>query len=384
MSKYIWTSEYVSPGHPDKIADQISDVVLDTYLSIDPNAKVACEVMVKDNDVFVAGEITSTADISEEKLTGIIRQTIYDIGYKTNDIGFNAFGCNIHFKVGKQSPEINIAVDKGEITTAGDQGIMFGYATRETPNAMPIPIYLAKKLIDISYGLIKTNYKDDDILRPDMKSQVSICFENGEAVSVDTVVLSMCHSKKVSLDKLKEIFYTIILPEVFNSIPYNLSQLFNSKTRYFINPAGVWNIGGPIADCGLTGRKIVVDQYGADCEIGGGAFSGKDPSKVDRSAAYMARHIAITTLHENPEANKIKVQLAYAIGEEYPVSYRIYDPTTGKEYGLGNFTEVDLTPSNIIERLKLKTPIYLQTAKKGHFGNIEFEWEKIGEVKRFN
>jgi S-adenosylmethionine synthetase len=172
----------------------------------------------------------------------------------------------------------------------------------------------------------------------------------------------------------------MILPEVFREIPSSLRSLFTKNTRYFINPAGEWNIGGPISDCGLTGRKIVVDQYGADCEIGGGAFSGKDPSKVDRSAAYMARYIAKKTLNENPEAKKIKVQLAYAIGEEYPVSYRIYDPTTGKEYGLGNLTEQDLTPSKIIERLKLKTPIYLQTAKKGHFGNNEFEWEKIGEA----
>jgi S-adenosylmethionine synthetase len=245
---------------------------------------------------------------------------------------------------------------------------------------MPIPIYLAKKLIDVAYKLVKNHYKNEDILRPDMKSQVSIVFENGRAVSVDNVVMSMCHSEKINLERLQTMFHSMILPEVFREIPSSLRSLFTKNTRYFINPAGEWNIGGPISDCGLTGRKIVVDQYGADCEIGGGAFSGKDPSKVDRSAAYMARYIAKKTLNENPEAKKIKVQLAYAIGEEYPVSYRIYDPTTGKEYGLGNLTEQDLTPSKIIERLKLKTPIYLQTAKKGHFGNNEFEWEKIGEA----
>ena len=380
MSKYVWTSEYVSPGHPDKIADQISDTVLDAYLSKDPNSKVACEVMVKDTDVYVAGEITSKAGLSKVDLTGIIRKTICDIGYTTKEIGFNGYTCNIHFNLSAQSPEINGAVDKGEITTAGDQGIMFGFATRETPNGMPIPIYLAKKFIDVAYGLMKNHYKNTDVLRPDMKSQVSIVFENGQAVSVDNVVMSMCHSETKSLEDIKTIFDTIILPEVLRTLPNNLSSLFTRSTRYFINPAGEWNIGGPISDCGLTGRKIVVDQYGADCEIGGGAFSGKDPSKVDRSAAYMARYIAKKTLHENSDAKKIKVQLAYAIGEEYPVSYRIYDPTTGKEYGLGDLTQQDLTPSKIIERLKLKTPIYLQTARKGHFGNNEFEWEKIGEA----
>jgi S-adenosylmethionine synthetase len=182
----------------------------------------------------------------------------------------------------------------------------------------------------------------------------------------------------VSLEQLRQYFHSDILSTVLETIPKELAELFTDKTIYHINPAGEWNIGGPVSDCGLTGRKIVVDQYGADCEIGGGAFSGKDPSKVDRSAAYMARHIAIKTLHENSEANKIKVQLAYVIGEEFPVSYRIFDPTTGKEYGLNKFTHADLTPSKIIERLKLKTPIYLQTARNGHFGNSEFEWEKIG------
>lgn len=380
MSKYIWTSEYVSPGHPDKIADQISDAVLDAYLSKDSNAKVACEVMVKDTDVYVAGEITSTVGLSKMDLTGIVRRTICEIGYNAKELGFNGYTCNIHFNLSNQSPEINGAVDRGEITTAGDQGIMFGFATRETPNGMPIPIYLAKKFIDVAYGLSQKHYDNQDVLRPDMKSQVSIVFEDGKAVAIDNVVMSMCHSEKIDLNRLKDIFHTIILPEVLREIPTNIRALFSKNTRYFINPAGEWNIGGPISDCGLTGRKIVVDQYGADCEIGGGAFSGKDPSKVDRSAAYMARYIAKKTLHDNPDASKIKVQLAYAIGEEYPVSYRIYDPTTGKEYGLGNLTEQDLTPSKIIERLKLKTPIYLNTAKKGHFGNKDFEWEKIIEA----
>lgn len=385
MSIYIWTSEYVSEGHPDKIADQISDAVLDWYLQRDPDAKVACEVMVKDNDIYVSGEITSTVDKDkrtlELSLTRLIKGLIKDIGYtKEESPFFNSDYCRIHFNISTQSPEINQAVDKAGVVTAGDQGIMFGYATRETPTYMPIAIYLAKKIIEVATNIRKKGTKLGHVqkLRPDMKSQVSVVYSDGKAVGIHSVVFSTCHSEMVSLEQLRKYFHSDILPVVLETIPKELAELFTDKTIYHINPAGEWNIGGPVSDCGLTGRKIVVDQYGADCEIGGGAFSGKDPSKVDRSAAYMARHIAIKTLHENPEANKIKVQLAYAIGEEFPVSYRIFDPTTGKEYGLNKFTHTDLTPSKIIERLKLKTPIYLQTARNGHFGNNEFEWEKIG------
>ncbi len=376
MSKYVWTSEYVSPGHPDKIADQISDAVLDAYLSKDPNSKVACEVMVKDTDVYVAGEITSTASLSKVDLTGIVRKTICDIGYTTKEIGFNGYTCNIHFNLSAQSPEINGAVDKGEITTAGDQGIMFGFATRETPNGMPIPIYLAKKLIDVAYKLVKNHYKNEDILRPDMKSQVSIVFENGRAVSVDNVVMSMCHSEKINLERLQTMFHSMILPEVFREIPSSLRSLFTKNTRYFINPAGEWNIGGPISDCGLTGRKIVVDQYGADCEIGGGAFSGKDPSKVDRSAAYMARKIAVDTVKKY-NLSYAMVELSYAIGYEQPVQAYI----KGNEHGINVETGLwlrpisgyDLSPNGIIDYLDLKKPIFSQTSQWGHFGN-EFNW----------
>ena len=385
MSMYIWTSEYVSEGHPDKIADQISDAVLDWYLERDPDAKVACEVMVKDSDIYVSGEIKSIVDKDkrtlELSLTRLIKGLITDIGYtKEESPFFNSDHCRIHFNISTQSPEINQAVDKGGVITAGDQGIMFGYATRETPTYMPIAIYLAKKIIEVATDIRKKDTKLGNVqkLRPDMKSQVSVIYDNGKAVGIHSVVFSTCHSEMVSLEQLRTYFYSDILPVVLETIPKELAELFTDKTIYHINPAGEWNIGGPVSDCGLTGRKIVVDQYGADCEIGGGAFSGKDPSKVDRSAAYMARHIALKTLHENPKANKIKVQLAYVIGEEFPVSYRIYDPTTGKEYGLNKFTHADLTPRRIIERLKLKTPIYLQTARNGHFGNNEFEWEQIG------
>lgn len=385
MSMYIWTSEYVSEGHPDKIADQISDAVLDWYLQRDPDAKVACEVMVKDSDIYVSGEIKSIVDNDkrtlELSLTRLIKGLITDIGYtKEESPFFNSDHCRIHFNISTQSPEINQAVDKGGVVAAGDQGIMFGYATRETPTYMPIAIYLAKKIIEVATDLRKKGAKHGHVqkLRPDMKSQVSVIYANGKAVGIHSVVFSTCHSEMVSLEQLRTYFHSDILSVVLETIPKELAELFTDKTIYHINPAGEWNIGGPVSDCGLTGRKIVVDQYGADCEIGGGAFSGKDPSKVDRSAAYMARHIALKTLHENPNANKIKVQLAYVIGEEFPVSYRIYDPTTDIEYGLGKFSHADLTPRRIIERLKLKTPIYLQTARNGHFGNNEFEWEKIG------
>ena len=379
MSSYIWTSESVSAGHPDKIADCISDSVLDAYLREDKNAKVACETMVKGNDVYVAGEITSTANIDSSLLESIIRTAIISIGYTSDDLHFNGSSVRVHLNITEQSPEINKAV-VGDETGAGDQGIMFGYATRETPNRMPIPIFLAKKFIDTAYGN-RNGYQ----LRPDMKSQVSVVFEDGKPTSIDNVVLSMCHSEIYTIDTLRQMFHDMIKPQTLQGLPEEIRGMFTDKTRWHINPAGTWNIGGPVSDCGLTGRKIVVDQYGADCEIGGGAFSGKDPSKVDRSAAYMARHIALKTLRENDEANKIKVQLAYAIGESYPVSYRIYDPTNGKEYGLGDFKLQDLTPDGIIQKLNLKNPIYFETARHGHFGiqswddaNMSyFTWENV-------
>ncbi len=379
-TEYVWTSEYVSPGHPDKIADQISDAILDVYLAVDPDAKVACETLVKGNNVYLAGEISSKHELSNEFLESAVRNTIIDIGYDSDELKFNGKNCNIFFDISKQSPEINGAVvsDDGDIA-AGDQGIMFGYATNETPTNMPLPIYLAKQFIMEAYEGIDNKYA----FRPDMKSQISINFENGIAKSIHSVVFSTCHTEDLSLKNLRDVFHSLVLPNVLDGLPENIQILFDKNTKYYINPAGTWNIGGPVSDSGLTGRKIVVDQYGADCEIGGGAFSGKDPSKVDRSAAYMARHIALTTLKNNPEAEKIKVQLAYAIGEKFPVSYRIYNPESGREYGLGDFSLEDLTPNSIIDILGLKKPIYAKTAKYGHFGNspimengIEyFKWE---------
>jgi len=371
--EYLWTSESVSPGHPDKIADQISDAVLDAYLTADPQAKVACETMVKGLNVYVAGEITSECDIDEQRLEAIIRKTISDIGYNDDALGFNGATCAIKFDISQQAPEINNAVDKGDTITAGDQGIMFGFATRETPTKMPLAIYLSRAFITEAYSGIR-----DYLLRPDMKSQVSLIYRNGQAVAVDSVVFSSCHNESLSLADFRELFRDVILPRVIIQQPEEIQTLFSSATRYLVNPAGQWNIGGPVSDCGLTGRKIVVDQYGADCEIGGGAFSGKDPSKVDRSAAYMARYIALQTLATNAEARSIKVQLAYAIGEEHPVSYRVYDSNTGAEYGLGELSVKQLTPRAIIQRLGLQAPIYLQTAKWGHFGVASYREAGIG------
>lgn len=373
-NSYVWTSEYVSPGHPDKVADQISDSILDAYLIVDSDAKVACETLVKGNNVYLAGEISSSQQLDNSFLESIVRNTIIDIGYDTDVQGFNGNTCNIHFDISQQSPEINSAVvlNDGDIS-AGDQGIMFGYATNETPTKMPLPIYLAKEFIMEAYNNIGNKYA----FRPDMKSQISINFENNRAKNIHSLVFSTCHTEELSLKSLRELFHDVLLPNVLNNVPEGIKHLFNENTKYYINPAGTWNIGGPVSDSGLTGRKIVVDQYGADCEIGGGAFSGKDPSKVDRSAAYMARHIALTTLENNPDAEKIKVQLAYAIGERYPVSYRIFDPISGKEYGLDNFVIEDLTPSSIIETLGLKNPIYAKTAKYGHFGNTPYSQDGI-------
>lgn len=364
MSSYLWTSEYVSPGHPDKIADQISDAVLDLYLQHDPNSRVACETLVKDNTVLVAGEISAATNIPLSTIEDTVRDTICSIGYDSDALGFNGNTCDVIFKVSQQSREISHAVDQATTIGAGDQGIMFGFATRDTPTSMPLAIYLAKALITEAYGGIGERYA----LRPDMKSQVSLRYTNGQAVAVDSVVFSTCHDTSLSLHDVQGLFHEEILPCVLERVPDHVAALFGHNPTYHINPAGAWHVGGPVADCGLTGRKIVVDQYGADCEIGGGAFSGKDPSKVDRSAAYMARHLALRALTEHPTARSAKVQLAYAIGVAEPVSVRIYDPASMTELPLSQLSRTDLTPAAIIDRLHLQAPIYRATARHGHFG----------------
>jgi S-adenosylmethionine synthetase len=373
MSTYLWTSEYVSPGHPDKIADQISDTVLDAYLEVDPHAKVACETLVKDQTVVVAGEISSSVSVSQEELERRIRACICAIGYDDDALLYNGNTCSIQFLLSRQSREINNAVVTDKGIAAGDQGIMFGYATRETPTHMPLAIYLAKELITEAYGRVRSEHG----LRPDMKSQVSLVYDGTTATAIDSIVFSTCHAESLTIDDIKELIREEVIARVVARQPEHIQALFSNTTKIYINPAGTWNIGGPVSDCGLTGRKIVVDQYGADCEIGGGAFSGKDPSKVDRSAAYMARKLALHTLHNNPSAQRVKVQLAYAIGVAEPVSYRIFDPITSTEYGLGNFTLEDLTPQAIIDNLHLQSPIYAATARNGHFGVAPYETNGI-------
>jgi len=367
---YLWTSEYVSPGHPDKVADQISDTLLDVYLRVDPRAKVAAETMVKGNTVYLCGEITSAVAISQSDLEKDIRKTIAEIGYNREEYGFNAETCKIVFDISEQSREINQSVELGdERIGAGDQGFVFGYATKETPTFMPPAIYLAKQIINHTYGGIQTVFGGEDMIRPDMKSQVTLRYDEHGVQEIDTVLLSCCHSEKMNVPDLTEYVQRHVINKVKEENPEHIQRWFTENTKYLINPAGTWNIGGPVTDCGLTGRKIVIDQYGADCPIGGGAFSGKDSSKVDRSAAYLCRFLALHTLNKNVESKRIMVQLAYAIGVEHPVSYRIVDQDTKREYGLGDFSLKDLTPRAIQERFGLLKPIYLETARKGHFGN---------------
>ncbi len=367
---YLWTSEYVSPGHPDKVADQISDTLLDVYLRVDPRAKVAAETMVKGNTVYLCGEITSAVAISQSDLEKDIRKTIAEIGYNREEYGFNAETCKIVFDISEQSREINQSVELGdERIGAGDQGFVFGYATKETPTFMPPAIYLAKQIINHTYGGIQTVFGGEDMIRPDMKSQVTLRYDEHGVQEIDTVLLSCCHSEKMNVQDLTEYVQRHVINKVKEENPEHIQRWFTENTKYLINPAGTWNIGGPVTDCGLTGRKIVIDQYGADCPIGGGAFSGKDSSKVDRSAAYLCRFLALHTLNKNVESKRIMVQLAYAIGVEHPVSYRIVDQDTKREYGLGDFSLKDLTPRAIQERFGLLKPIYLETARKGHFGN---------------
>lgn len=365
MSNFLWTSEYVSAGHPDKIADQISDALLDAYLDGDKNSRVAIETLVKDNNVVVAGEVTSNSEIHIDK---IIRDTITDIGYANEDMRFYGKGVHIFEMLSKQSNEIHNAVDNGNSTGAGDQGIMFGYATNDTPNFMPLAIYLASEFIHTANDC---RLKDrNSKLYPDMKSQVTVEYtENFIPVRVDSVVFSVCHSKEWSLDYVRKYVNTIVKHNYFTKLPLNIVKLFDDNTKFLVNTAGAWNIGGPVSDTGLTGRKIVVDQYGADCPIGGGAFSGKDYTKIDRSGAYAARHIA--KYYANLYQTTMQVQLSYAIGVPEPVSVRIWSPINNS-IKITDFNNKLLTPDNIKTKLHLDSGIYLRTAKYGHFGHAPF------------
>ena len=375
MAKHLFTSESVSEGHPDKIADQISDAVLDAILEQDPKARVACETYVKTGMVMVGGEITTSAWVDIEELT---RNTVKEIGYVHSDMGFDADSCAILNTIGKQSPDINQGVDRADPREqgAGDQGLMFGYACNETDVLMPAPI-------EYSHRLVKRQAevrKDGTLpwLRPDAKSQVTFAYENGKPVGIDAVVLSTQHCDSVSQSDLVEaVMETIIKP----TLP---EQWLNKETKFFINPTGRFVIGGPMGDCGLTGRKIIVDTYGGMARHGGGAFSGKDPSKVDRSAAYAGRYVA-KNLVAAGLADKAELQVSYAIGVAEPTSISVDTFGTSKleeskiiELVREHF---DLRPYGLIEMLDLERPIYKQTAAYGHFGREEFPWEKTDKVE---
>lgn len=375
MKDYLFTSESVSEGHPDKMADQISDAVLDALLEQDPKSRVACETMISTGFVSLAGEVTTKAYVD---LPSIVRKTIKDIGYDDGDKGFDYKSCAVLTSLDRQSPDISIGVnsDKHE-QGAGDQGLMFGYAINETENLMPLTLDLSHKLVKNLAQLRKSNKVN--FLRPDSKSQVTVEYEDGKVKRIDGVVISTQHSEEVSAKDLKDF---VIEELIKKSIP---QKLMDKKTKFFVNPTGRFVVGGPHGDCGLTGRKIIVDTYGGHGAHGGGAFSGKDPSKVDRSAAYMCRHIAKHVVAAGL-ADKCLIQAAYAIGLAEPVSLMINDCGTAKIENEKITQAVNriwnLKPAKIIEDLDLLKPRYLETAAYGHFGRTEeaFTWEKLDRL----
>jgi len=371
MTDYVFTSESVTEGHPDKIADQISDAVLDAIYEKDPYGRVACETFVTTGLALVGGEITTETYVH---IPEIVRRVIKDIGYTDARLGFDYNTCAVITSIDHQSPDIALGVDKDG---AGDQGIMFGYATKETKELMPLPIALAHKLVRRLSACRKENIIP--FLRPDGKSQVSVKYENGRPVSVEAVVISSQHHDNVTYDVIRSEITEKVIREI---IP---ESLLHSETKYFINPTGRFVIGGPQGDAGLTGRKIIVDTYGGIGSHGGGCFSGKDPSKVDRSASYCARWIAKNIVAAGL-ADKCELQLAYAIGEPEPVSILIDSYGTGKMDNGELVRKVrnifDLTPKGIIKALDLRRPIYRKTAAYGHFGREEpeFTWERTDKV----
>jgi S-adenosylmethionine synthetase len=379
MTDFLFTSESVSEGHPDKVADQISDAVLDAIIAQDPVARVACETLVTTGMAMIAGEITTSAYVD---MPDIVRQTIKEIGYDDSSMGFDYETCAVLTTIDRQSPDISQGVTEGQgmfaEQGAGDQGLMFGYACNETPELMPMPITFAHKLTKRLAEVRKSGLLN--FLRPDSKSQVSIQYINDKPIRVDTVVVSSQHAPDVTYENLKE---SIIEEVVRKVIPHNL---LDEKTKYFINPTGRFVVGGPMGDCGLTGRKIIVDTYGGQGSHGGGAFSGKDPSKVDRSASYMARYVAKNIVAAGI-ADKCEVQLAYAIGVAEPVSVMINTFGTGKipsnDIARIAQEEFDMRPRAIIETLDLLRPIYQKTAAYGHFGRElpEFTWERTDRVE---
>lgn len=375
MAINLFTSESVSEGHPDKIADQISDAVLDEILKQDPKARVACETYVKTGMALVGGEITTSAWVDIENLT---RQVICDIGYTHSDMGFDAHSCAVLNAIGKQSPDINQGVDRANPLEqgAGDQGIMFGYATNETEVLMPAPITYAHRLMEQQAKVRKSGKLD--WLRPDAKSQLTFIYEDNKIKGIDAVVLSTQHAEHVD----QKTVFEGVMEEIIK--PVLPSEWLSQNTKYFINPTGRFVIGGPMGDCGLTGRKIIVDTYGGAARHGGGAFSGKDPSKVDRSAAYAARYVAKNIVAAGL-ADRCEIQLSYAIGIAEPTSIMVETFGTGK---VSNEVLVrlvrehfDLRPYGLIKMLDLIRPIYRETAAYGHFGREHFPWEKTDKAE---
>ena len=374
MSRHLFTSESVSEGHPDKIADQISDAVLDAILAKDIRARVACETYVKTGMVLVGGEISTSAWVDIEDLT---RQAIRDVGYTHSDMGFDANSCAVLNAIGKQSQDINQGVDREspEAQGAGDQGLMFGYASNETSVLMPAPITYAHRIVQRQSEMRKNGTLD--WLRPDAKSQLTFVYENGKPVAIDTVVLSTQHREDIDQATLRE----AVMEEVIK--PVLPEQWVSRDTKFHINPTGRFVIGGPMGDCGLTGRKIIVDTYGGMARHGGGAFSGKDPSKVDRSAAYAARYVA-KNLVAAGLAERCEIQISYAIGVAEPTSISI------ETFGTSPHSEeklialvrrhFDLRPYGLIQMLDLERPIYRATSTYGHFGRDEFPWEKADKA----
>lgn len=375
---YIFTSESVGEGHPDKVCDQVSDAVLDACLEQDKYSRVACETMVKDNNLFIAGEITTQANVDYES---IARKVINDIGYNSDDLGFNGDTLNFYNFISEQSPDIAQGVNEGTGTDkeqgAGDQGLMFGYACRETEVLMPLPIYLSHQLVKCQADLRRSGV---GWLRPDVKSQVSVEYNDDfSAKRIDSVVISTQHSPEITQNNINEFVVEEIIKK---TIPMEMVDI---NTSFYVNPTGAFVIGGPVGDCGLTGRKIIVDTYGGMARHGGGAFSGKDPSKVDRSAAYATRHIAKSLVSANL-CDYCEIQVAYAIGVSKPVSVFI-NTFESERVSMDEIYKIvednfDLTPKGLINDLGLLSPIYQPTAAYGHFGRAEetFTWEKVKKI----
>ena len=376
-NRYLFTSESVSEGHPDKVSDQISDAVLDAILAVDPRGRVACETLIKTGVVIVAGEVTTSAWVDIEEL---VRKTVLDIGYNTSDMGFDGASCGVINIIGKQSPDIAQGVDRSDERAqgAGDQGLMFGYATNETDVLMPAPITLAHRLVKRQAEVRKSGKLP--WLRPDAKSQVTLRYEDDKPVGLEAVVLSTQHAPEVSTEDLRE----AVMEEILN--PVLPGEWVDKSTQFHINPTGRFVIGGPVGDCGLTGRKIIVDTYGGFARHGGGAFSGKDPSKVDRSAAYAARYVAKNIVAAGLAA-RCEVQVSYAIGVAEPTSIMIETFGTSR-LSREQLTRLvrkhfDLTPYGLRQMLDLARPIYRKTAAYGHFGRTEpeFSWERTDRAE---